>query len=176
LTRGKEILDTDQRPNVAAPAPDAILEQRGATVSKRSRARLGSLVHEEENQMKQALAILAVVAALAVAAPAAAAAAKADGKTLFTQYKCNSCHAISAQGIAVIEEKGEEAEEEDDAATKPKDLSDVGTHHELAWFKDWLMKKVELDGKKHRKKFEFKGGELDTLTAWLATLKDAPKK
>lgn len=125
--------------------------------------------------MKQALTILAATVAIIIAAPASAAEAKADGKALFTQYKCNSCHSVTSQGIAVVEEEGEEAEG-DEEATKPSDLSDVGSKHDAAWLKDWLMKKVDLDGKKHRKKVEFKGSDLNTLTTWLATLKEAPKK
>lgn len=126
---------------------------------------------EEENEMKQALTFLTAILALAWASSAAA----ADGKALYTQYKCNSCHAVSAQGIAVVEEEGEEAEEGEEVE-RPSDLSDIGTKREASWLKDWLLKKVDIDGKKHRKKYEFKGSDLDTLTKWLATLKDAPKK
>lgn len=123
--------------------------------------------------MKKALTTLSALAALALALPAAAAEAKADGKTLYTQYKCNSCHAVASQGIAVVAEEGEEVDEDEDVE-EPSDLSDVGTRFEASWLKDWLLKKVELDGVKHRKKVEFKGSDLDTLTKWLATLKDAP--
>ena len=124
--------------------------------------------------MKRMLTYMAMGAALTLGSAGAARAA--DGKAVFTQLKCNSCHAISSQGIKVVEEEGEEAEEEgDDAASKPKDLSDVGTHRTAAWIKDWLMKKVDLDGKKHRKKFEGKPADLEALATWLATLKEAKK-
>jgi hypothetical protein len=123
-----------------------------------------------------AAAFLLAAALLTSVAPAAAGDAKADPKTLFTQLKCNTCHAIASQAVAVVEEE-EEAVEEDEEEAEPPDLSGVGLEHQQSWLKDWLLKKVEKDdGKKHRKKFEGKPGELDVLTAWLATLKDAPPK
>lgn len=110
-----------------------------------------------------------------LAAPAHAGEAK-DPKALFVSLKCNGCHAVAKQAIAVVEEEGEEAEDDsDEAAPEPPDLSGVGLEHEASWIKDWLLKKVDVDGKKHRKKFEGKPGELDVLANWLASLKDPIK-
>ena len=110
----------------------------------------------------------------ALATPAGAAAEK-DPKALFIQNKCNSCHAIKSQGVTVVEEEGAEAEPEDEDAPKPPDLSDIGSKHAAAWIKDWVLKKVDVEGKKHRKKFEGKPAELDAIATWLASLK-APAK
>jgi len=121
--------------------------------------------------------LLALVAMLLLACGhASAAEAKADPKTLFTTLKCNSCHAISAQGVAVVEDEAESEEEEDEDSAKPRDLSDAGVKRDAKWLKDWLLKKVDVQGKKHRKKFEGTPAQLDALATWLAGLKDAPKK
>jgi hypothetical protein len=123
--------------------------------------------------------VLAMASAvLLLLAPATRAAGPAkDGKALFTSFKGNLCHAVESQGIAVVEEEGEEPEAEpDDGARKPPDLSNVGSERDAKWLKDWLMKKVEVEGRTHRKKLTAEPSELNVLTAWLATLKTPPKK
>ena len=125
--------------------------------------------------MKRMLTYVAMAGALTLGSASAARAA--DGKAVFTQLKCNSCHAIASQGIKVVEEEDAEAEAEDEGedVQKPSDLSDVGSKRTAAWIKDWLTKKVDVDGKKHRKKFDGKPAELEALATWLASLKE-PKK
>lgn len=118
------------------------------------------------------IAFLAAFAGLAAwAAPSAAAETK-DGKATFTELKCNNCHAVSTQGIAVVEEEGAEEDEE----SEPSDLSGIGAKHDAKWVKDWLNKKVEKDGKTHRKKFAGTPAQLNALADWLAGLKEPAKK
>jgi hypothetical protein len=134
----------------------------------------GPAGRDEETTMKRMITYMAVAGALTLGSASAAGAA--DGKAVFTQLKCNSCHAIASQGIKVVEEEAEaEPEEEGEDVQKPSDLSDVGSKRTAAWIKDWLTKKVDLEGKKHRKKFDGKPAELEALATWLASLKEATK-
>ncbi len=91
-------------------------------------------------------------------------AAAEDGKEIFLRSKCTTCHTIESAGVT--QPPGEADEEE-----KPKDLSDVGSKHDAAWIKDWLQKKVEQNGKSHRKRFGGTPAELDVLAKWLTSLK-----
>lgn len=110
------------------------------------------------------MTVLAAVAAFSLGA-APASSADADGKAIFLQNKCNMCHTIESQGIAQL------AADEEDEASKPKDLSNVGATRKADWIKDWVTKKVEVDGKTHRKRFGGQPAELDVLATWLAGLK-----
>lgn len=116
------------------------------------------------------LAILAALLGLGVLGSTAQAAT--DGKTLFTTLKCNMCHTVDSAAIAVIPDPDAEG---DDEAGKPKDLSNVGATRDEKWIKDWMQKKVEIDGKTHRKKFSGEAADLDVLAKWLASLKTAAK-
>ena len=122
-------------------------------------------------------AVAAAVLGASISPPAFAADKKApDGKPIFTQYKCASCHSIEAQGIT--KKKGEAAEPAEGAETarKPPDLSSVGKDHNAAWITAYLKKKEARDGKKHLKMFRGTDAELATLAAWLETLKaDKPE-
>lgn len=106
-----------------------------------------------------------------VAAASPALAAEEDGKAIFLRSKCNSCHTVTSLAIAQPVLEGDSPEDE---ADKPPDLSDVGSKHKPEWFAEWLQKKVEMNGKTHRKRFGGKPEELKILTAWLAGLKKAP--
>ncbi|GBC83855.1 hypothetical protein HRbin11_00273 [bacterium HR11] len=91
----------------------------------------------------------------------------ASGKELFTKYKCTMCHSIKAEGI-----EAKRAAEGGEAEAKVTDLSDVGSKVESAqWIQDWLLKKVEKDGKKHKVLFKGTEAELKTLAEWLFSLK-----
>lgn len=114
------------------------------------------------------LTALAALSAVAVLGVAPADAAEKDGKALFTQLKCNSCHVVTSLGIEQIKDPEEEADED---APKPKDLSDVGSTRDAKWLKGWLEKKIEVEGKTHRKKFPGEPSDLATIVDWLATLK-----
>lgn len=88
----------------------------------------------------------------------------ADGKALFSKFKCNECHSIDAQGIKRTGEV-EEGEE------PPADLSGYKKKAPAeAALKDYLLKKAKLNNAKHKKKFKGDDAELDTLAKWLLTL------
>lgn len=126
--------------------------------------------------MKRFPRFLAIATALAVstAAAASSAAEKApakapDGKPVFEQYKCGSCHSIEKQGI----KKAEAAPAEAGAGkVKAPDLSGVGLVRTTDWMKAFMLKTEKLDGKLHIKKFRGTEEELAVLTGWLASLKD----
>jgi hypothetical protein len=117
------------------------------------------------------LALWAFVLMLAPGAQAA------DGKTLYIESGCAKCHSILAEGIEVAAEEEEEADdafaEEGEEEAEPSDLSGLGktwTHDGDAGLQQWLMKKLAIDGEKHKKRFKGSKGDLQTLTAWLLSL------
>jgi mono/diheme cytochrome c family protein len=85
------------------------------------------------------------------------------GRVLFDDQKCAKCHTIASQGI---DRSGAPPQ-----GKLPPDLSAVGTKHTADWMQQWLMKTIEMNGKKHMKKFTGSDDELKTLTNWLASLK-----
>ena len=115
--------------------------------------------------MKRRIPIFALlVAAFALTAPAVAHADEPAGKKVFTAKRCNFCHSIKAEKIAQV---GKTPAGEQQAP----DLSDVGVKHDAAWIHNYLKKKVELDGKKHKKFFIGAEKDLKNLTEWLGSLK-----
>jgi cytochrome c2 len=109
----------------------------------------------------------AAVLVLGLAGTAAGEEKAPSGKDLFTKYKCTMCHSIKAEGIEA-KPAGGGAE----GTAKIVDLSDVGSKVESAqWIQDYLLKKVEKDGKKHRVLFKGTEEELKTLAEWLFSLK-----
>ena len=115
----------------------------------------------------------AVLVASAAAQDKPATAAK-DGKTLFLDNKCNTCHTIQAQSIAKKKAEATDAKEEK-SEKKPPDLSSVGLERTAAWMSKYLMKTEAIKGEKHGRKFRGTEPELATLTTWLETQK-AKKK
>ena len=97
------------------------------------------------------------------------------GKEVFLQYKCNSCHSVESQKIAIKKSDEEEDEEAAEDDKEPPDLSGVGLERNVEWMSKYLLRKEKIDGKVHRKKFRGKAPELKDLTAWLSTLKADPK-
>jgi mono/diheme cytochrome c family protein len=121
--------------------------------------------------------LLGLVLASAAYAQTPAEAPKAkDGKTIFTDNHCNSCHSIEAAGIVKKKAAEDEAAPAEKTENKPPDLSDVGTKQKAAWFSKFLMKQEKLDGELHPKRFKGTAPELATLTTWLETLKTKPAK
>ncbi|MFN7973062.1 MAG: c-type cytochrome [Acidobacteriota bacterium] len=103
-----------------------------------------------------------------------ASSARADGKEVFTKYKCAACHSVTSQGITKQKDDAAAAEEPGDAGSKPvepPDLSKVGATRDAAWIKDWITKKNDIDGRKHKKRWTGKDDELGELATWLASLK-----
>lgn len=115
--------------------------------------------------------VVTVVAIAATAFAQTAAPPARDGKTIFLENKCNTCHTLAA---LKIERKGEPEEKSDDKL-KPPDLSSVGLERKADWMARFLMKKETLDGEKHKKLFKGSEADLKMLTAWLETQK-APKR
>ena len=92
-----------------------------------------------------------------------------DGKKIFVENKCSSCHSIESVGIKKKTKDNESTE------LKPPDLSSVGSERKADWITKYLQKK--LDGEKHPKKFKGSDEELTTLAKWLETLEaDTTKK
>ncbi len=86
--------------------------------------------------------------------------ARADddaGKAVFTAKGCPECHAVSSHGI----------KSDGDAA----DLSKIGSKHDAATIEKFITKQVELNGKKHKKKYQGSDDDLKKLVSWLASLK-----
>lgn len=88
-----------------------------------------------------------------------------DGKELFKDNKCGSCHSITAAGMTKA------SDGEDSKDKKAPDLSTIGSKHKADWMAKYLLKKETLDGDKHVKKFKGSDDELQVLVAWLETLK-----
>lgn len=82
-----------------------------------------------------------------------------QGKTLFLEKKCGSCHSIEVVGIKKKPNQ------------KPPDLSAIGSERSADWFTKYLQKKEAIEGRKHLMKFQGSDEELAALTKWLETLK-----
>lgn len=104
----------------------------------------------------RALALLLMSTAVLVTGTAAHAEDN-PGKAVFLSSSCNQCHAIAAQGI----------KSDGDAP----DLSKVGATFDAASIEQILLKQKDIDGKKHKKKFQGSADDLKKLASWLASLK-----
>ena len=113
---------------------------------------------------------LVVGVALAEDKPAAR-----DGKAVFLENKCNTCHSLTAAGIEKkkAEPSAEDAKEKSDK--KAPDLSSVGLERKADWIGKFLMKTESIKGEKHSRKFRGTAAELKTMSTWLEAQK-APKK
>ncbi|MFN7953279.1 MAG: c-type cytochrome [bacterium] len=120
------------------------------------------------------VAMTALVIATIVAAPAARA-QDADGKKIFVAQKCNRCHKIESQGVAIVESEDPTDEEGDEPDTgekrDPPDLSNVGAEKDKLWIAKFLVKQETLDGRKHKKRFRGTKDELKVVAEWLGGLK-----
>lgn len=84
-------------------------------------------------------------------------ASDAPGKAVFTAQACNKCHAVKAEGIT--------------SDGDGPDLSKVGATLDAATIEKFITKQAELNGKKHKKKYQGSDDDLKKLVAWLAALK-----
>lgn len=116
-------------------------------------------------------AIVAACSLLLKPTLASAQGGKPDGKTIFTDNKCQSCHTITALGVERKKSADDEKTEKD-----PPDLSGVGIERNSAWMTKYLLKKESIKDEKHLKKFKGSEADLAVLTQWLETLKTKPKK
>ena len=83
-----------------------------------------------------------------------------SGSIIFLEMKCNKCHTINSQAIECSET----------TKNSINDLSTVGDSLEIENFKDYLVKKVKLNNKKHPIAFKGKKNDLDILCNWLHNL------
>lgn len=81
-----------------------------------------------------------------------------DGKNIFVDAKCNSCHTVTSMEIT---------SKKDDAT----DLSNVGTVSDAQLIKSYLMKEAKINDKVHKMKFKGTDEELNALVNWLLSLK-----
>ena len=85
-----------------------------------------------------------------------------DGKQVFIDNKCTSCHTISSMEIT---------SKKDNAV----DLSNVGTDANAETIKSYLLKEAKINEKEHKFKFKGTNEELNALVNWLTTLKTESK-
>jgi cytochrome c553 len=90
-----------------------------------------------------------------------------DGKTIFTDAKCNNCHAITAEKIEALRKPM--------GKMLPPDLSDVGTRIKADFIAKYITKDEKLNDKTHPIAFKGTDDELKVLAAWLETLKTVPE-
>lgn len=102
--------------------------------------------------------IAAVLAAGALLAPAAAI---AGGPEVFKAQSCTRCHSVTAAGIQRAADKDEDA----------KDLSTVGARHDKQTIARYLLKKVPIEGEKHKVSWTGSTEDLKLLAEWLESLK-----
>jgi mono/diheme cytochrome c family protein len=124
---------------------------------------------------KQGMALSAVALVLvAGGALAQDKPASRDGKAIFLENKCNTCHTIQVAGVekrkATTAEDGEKKTDK-----KPPDLSGVGLEHKPEWIAAYLMKTEAIKGEKHNRKFRGPESDLKIVSTWLSTLKTKKK-
>lgn len=108
-----------------------------------------------------AAAIAAFAFGMTLVSPAFAA---DDGKKLFLDYKCDSCHTIKSLGIKL-------GAKPDEKSKDAPDLSKAGAERDKKWIAGYLLKKNDIKGEKHEKRFSGTKDELKVLATWLGTLK-----
>jgi cytochrome c553 len=86
-------------------------------------------------------------------------AAAKDGKTVFTEAKCITCHAILVEKIETTSKKSN------------PDLSGIGAKHDAAFLTKYLNKEEKINDKSHPMKFKGEAADLEILATWLASLK-----
>ena len=97
---------------------------------------------------------------------AGAAIEEVDASTLepsFEELKCNRCHALEKFEI--------EATTTSEKMLGP-DLSDVGAKRDAEWLAKFLQREIELDGSKHKSPWKGDEKQLESLSKWLASLRD----
>ena len=112
---------------------------------------------------KITLALASAVVALSLGTtPLLAADTPGAAKEVFLKHKCNECHVMKSQEIALAGKKPE--------GKPPEDLGTVGAKRSETWIKNFLLKKEAIDGQKHKKKFPGTPAELDEVAAWLGAM------
>jgi mono/diheme cytochrome c family protein len=99
--------------------------------------------------------------AVIISSGLASTAAGADGKALFLEKKCNTCHSVDSQSIPKTSK-----------TMKGVDLSNASALVESAdWAKSFLKREVKKDDKNHQREFKGTDEELNAIVDWLMTLK-----
>lgn len=89
----------------------------------------------------------------------------ADGKSVFVENKCVTCHSIKNLGVDKTKKK------------KGPDLSGAGLQHDADWLAKWMKKEVDAKSSysdkkvKHKKKFKGTDADLKTISTFLAAQK-----
>jgi mono/diheme cytochrome c family protein len=103
--------------------------------------------------------VVTLTIALGTAAPLMAQDVKAAGEKVFTEQKCSLCHSIAGKGNAkgVLDEVG--------TKLKPEEIR--------AWITDAkaMTEKTHAERKPPMKAYELSKADVDTLVAYLTTLK-----
>lgn len=84
---------------------------------------------------------------------------KPDGKTVFENAKCLTCHSVTSQNL--------EGKKKD----KSVDLSNAGTTQTAESLTTFLKKESDYNGKKHPIAFKGTDEEFQILKDWILTLK-----
>jgi mono/diheme cytochrome c family protein len=108
------------------------------------------------------LSVLATVFVLAAfySGPAAEAQGAKDGKQIFLDQKCNTCHSVSTAGI--------------EATTKSEKMKGpdlVNIKEDAKTLTAYLRKTGDLHGKKHAKEVKLSDADLSTLINWVLAQK-----
>jgi mono/diheme cytochrome c family protein len=82
-----------------------------------------------------------------------------DGKSIFVEKKCSSCHSIESADITSNKK---------DAV----DLSVTGDTYDAEFLIKYLIKEEKIDGKEHKTKMKGTEEEIKTISEWLASLKE----
>jgi mono/diheme cytochrome c family protein len=121
-------------------------------------------------------AACAFLAALVLQVPGGAEETR-NGKAVFLENRCNSCHTVKAAGIEKKKASAEEAAaEKPKSDKKPPDLSGVGLERKADWIGKFLMKQETIKGDKHEKRFKGPEADLKLVSEWLAAQKAKPEK
>ena len=83
-----------------------------------------------------------------------------DGKKIFVDKKCNSCHSVDAAGIECKKKN-------------PDDLSKVGDSRKADFLEKYLTKKEKINDKEHKTVLKGTEEELKAISKWLGSLKAA---
>ena len=84
-----------------------------------------------------------------------------DAKEVYTDQRCNNCHAIESEGI------------EAKMGDKYPDLSKLTGDYDAETLKKYLNKETKINKKNHLMKFGGSDEELDAIVAWLLELHEA---
>ncbi len=110
--------------------------------------------------MKYLVSYLFFIAAIVLAYGFAYSFSPADpeGKQIFVDSKCTSCHTVQTAGVT---------SKKKDAT----DLSKTGDIHNADFLKKYLSKKEKINGKEHKAAFKGTEKDLEAVTKWLESLK-----